>query len=215
MISVALTGNVGCGKSTVAGLFEALGAAKLDADALVRELIAPGGAAAAPVLESFPAAAGEDGSVDRAALAREVFADEKRRRQLEDLLHPLVIAESKRRLAAFAKRDIELAISEAALLLEAARSGSAGEDSLARFEAILVVVCDPEVQRARAVRRAVETGLSESEAEADFEGRRAAQLPQAEKAAAADWVIDNSGSLEETKRQVGVVFRALIDGAAA
>ena len=59
MISVGLTGNVGCGKSMVAGLFEALGAARLDADALVRELIAPGGAAANPVLEAVPASAGE------------------------------------------------------------------------------------------------------------------------------------------------------------
>lgn len=215
MISVGLTGNVGCGKSTVAGLFESLGAARLDADALVRELIAPEGEAAAAVLATFPSVADADGAIDRSALARVVFGDEDQRHRLEEILHPLVLAESQRRLATLASEGTALAITEAALLFEAVRSGSTSEDSLARFDAIVVVACDPEVQRARAIRRAVDAGLSEDAAAADFEGRRAAQLPQAEKAAAADWVIDNSGGLDETTRQVGIVFRSLTDRAPA
>jgi dephospho-CoA kinase len=215
LLSVGLTGNVGCGKSTVAALFEELGAARLDADALVRELLASGGAAVDAVLEAFPEAAGEDGEIDRAALARVVFADVQRRRELEHLMHPLVVGESRRRLALLESKGCELALTEAALLFEAARSGSAGEGSLERFDAIVVVACDPEIQRARAVMRGVESGLDEEAAISDFEDRRAAQLPQAEKAAAADWVIDNSGSLAETRRQVGLVHRELMERGAA
>lgn len=215
MLSIGLTGNVGCGKSTVAGLFEERGVARLDADAFVRELLSSGGDGVVPVLKAFPSVADELGGIDRKALAGLVFSDPERRRELESILHPLVVAEGQRRLAALAADDCRLAITEAALLFEAARSGTAGEDSLARFDAIVVVVCDPEVQRARALLRGLRAGLSESEAEKDFEGRRAAQLPQAEKAEAADWVIDNSGGLAETKRQVAQVHRALLDSVTA
>ena len=76
MISIGLTGNVGCGKSTVAAAWRELGAEVIDADALVHELLAPGGAAADTVLASFPSARGDDGGVDRAALAGLVFGDD-------------------------------------------------------------------------------------------------------------------------------------------
>lgn len=209
MLSVGLTGNVGCGKSTVGRLFGELGAELLDADALVHELLAPGGAAAPAVRERFPEAAGEDGGVDRSRLAGVVFGSAERRRELEALLHPLVVAENRRRLAELEARGVELAVTEAALLLEAARAGTAGEASLDRFDALVVVVCDPEIQRERAVARGLERGLGEDEAEADFERRSAAQLPQAEKAEAADWVVDNSASRDETRRQVRGVLAAL------
>ena len=215
MLSVGLTGNVGCGKSTVARLFEELGAARIDADGVVHELLAPGGGGVEAVLARFPEARGAEGGVDRAALARRVFADAEARRELEELLHPLVVAENRRRLAGLEERGVELAVTEAALLLEAARSGTAGADSLSRFDALVVVVCDPEVQLERAVARAMEAGASEEEALADFERRRAAQLPQAEKAEAADWVVDNSGSLAETRRQVSAVRAALLEGRSA
>jgi dephospho-CoA kinase len=170
------------------------------------------GAAEGAVLREFPEAAAARGGLDRDALARVVFDDPQRRRRLESLLHPLVVAESRRRLAELEAAGTRLAVTEAALLLEAARTGTAGEASLERFDAIVVVTCDPAVQRARAIARALDAGRTRTEAEADLERRLAAQLPQREKAAAADWIVDNSGSLSETRRQVKTVHEALVDG---
>jgi dephospho-CoA kinase len=206
MISVGLTGNIGCGKSRVAAMFAELGAEVVDADRVVHELLAPGGAAVLPVLRAFPGAASRDGGVDRAALAAVVFGDPARRRELEAIVHPLVIASCDARAAAARARGAELFVNEATLLFEAHAAG--GPDPRDRFDAIVAVTCDPEVQLERVASRA--GGASREEALAAARARLAAQMPQEEKARLADHVVDNSGDLAGTARQVAVIRSKLL-----
>lgn len=205
MIAVGLTGNLGSGKSTVARFFREHGAEVLDADALVHEMLAEGGEAAAAVLEEFPSAASRTGrGVDRQALARIVFHDERARRRLESILHPLVIARQDAWLEQARARGAELAVVEASLMLEAFRAG--GPDPRDRFDRIVVVTCDEATQLERAVARQISrTGSTRAEAERDARARLLAQMTPSEKAALADDVIDNSGDPEETARQVAVL----------
>ena len=212
MISVAVTGNLGCGKSTVARLLAGDDGEVIDADALVHELLAPGGAAVAAVLAEFPDAAGTDGAVSRPALARAVFADPERRRRLERLLHPLVLAESCRRLAAARRRGVPIVVTEVPLLFEAVDAGTA-PGSLERFDAVVAVTCEPGVQWRRLAERHGEGGVLAPDRRAELEARLAAQLPQAEKARRADRVIDNSGDRAGTAAQARVVRSALLGGA--
>jgi dephospho-CoA kinase len=187
-------------------MFAELGAEVVDADALVHELLAPGGAAVEPVLAEFPACAAKEGhGVDRKALGALVFADPARRARLEAILHPLVLEETDRRAAAAAARGCEVFVTDAALILEAAR-GELGPSSLERYDAVVVVTCDPEVQ---AQRHAARHGGSTEEARRSLASRLAAQLSQEEKAGAADFVIDNSGTPARTREQVRVVHSRL------
>lgn len=177
MYVVGLTGGIGSGKSTVADLFVARGAALVDTDALAHELTAPGGAAM-PALEARfgQAVVRADGGLDRAAMRRLVFADPAEKQALEAILHPLIRAESDRRCAAATTPYVILAVP---LLVE---SGS----YRARCDRILVVDCDPEVQVARVMAR---SALPESEVRAII----ATQATRAARLAVADDVIDNSG----------------------
>ena len=216
---VGLTGNLACGKSTVAGLFAELGAEVIDADRIVHELIGPGGAAVGVVRAEFPELGGgtSDG-IDRPALARIVFADPHRRRRLEQILHPLVIARTDELMAEAASRGAPLVVAEAALLFESAQAD--GRDPRARFDAIVVVTCDPDVRMARLRARTGDAGEDAGEdagggADANARARIAAQMSQAEKAERADHVIDNSGALEETRRQVRVIHSRLLPEAAS
>jgi dephospho-CoA kinase len=198
--TIALTGNIGCGKSTVAAMLADLGATIIDADALVHEMLAEGGEAVEAVLAEFPGASSPAGrAVDRKALGAFVFADPARRRALEAILHPRVQAREAELAAQARARGAARIVVEAALLFEAWRNG--GPDPRARFDAIVVVTCDAESQLARVVAR----GLTEEAARA----RIAAQMPQSEKAARADHVIDNAGSLAATRAQVELLHSAL------
>ncbi|MEM7244073.1 MAG: dephospho-CoA kinase [Acidobacteriota bacterium] len=217
MISVGLTGNIGCGKSTVAAELGRLGAALIDADVIVHELLAAGGAGVEPVLTAFPSAEGSDDDgarcVDRQALGGVVFADDEARKQLEHLLHPLVIAENWARLDRFRGEGVVVAVTEAALLLESALSGSSGESSLDRFDKLLVVTCDEDVQLARVLSRSGDDqaeGEAREKAVAAARARMEAQMPQAEKAARADWVVDNSGDLEALRARVLEIWEELV-----
>jgi dephospho-CoA kinase len=204
VISVGLTGNIGCGKSTVARMFGELGAEVVDADAVVHELLAPGGAAVPQVLARFPSCAGSDGGVDRARLGALVFAEPEERERLEAILHPLVLERTQQLVAQAQAAGRQMVVVEAALIFEAAERHPR---SLERFDAVVVVTCDPEVQLQRAMAR---TGRRRDEVEAALAPRLAAQMPQDEKAARADHVIDNSGDPEGTRRQVRMVCSKLL-----
>lgn len=197
---VGLTGGIGTGKSTVAKMLSRLGAAVVDADAIVHELQAPG----TPLLRQIVEAFGEevlrpDGSLDRARLGRRVFADPEARQRLNRIVHPAVGAEMARRLEAARRGGARLVVLDIPLLLEGrARGGGAGD----LVEAVIVVYAPESLQIERQMAR---DGATREEAQA----RVRAQMPIEEKRRLADHVIDNSGSLEETRRQVRALFEAL------
>jgi dephospho-CoA kinase len=182
-----LTGGIGTGKSTVARLLAARGVPVLDADALAREVVAPGTLGNAQIAAAWPAVIAPDGAVDRRRLAAIVFADPAARARLEAITHPLIQQASAARLAELAAEGHPLAIYEAALLVESGRWRD--------LDGLIVVTASPETQIARALARG---GLTREEAEA----RVRAQLPTSEKARLATHVIDNDGGLDETAAQV-------------
>jgi dephospho-CoA kinase len=196
MVVVGLTGGIGSGKSTVAAMLAERGAVVVDADRLAREAVAPGTPALRAVVDRFgPAVVAGDGSLDRQALAGVVFDDAGALADLNAIVHPPVRAAIAERLAELAATDAVVVL-EIPLLVESGRSY--GES------AILVVDCPEEV----AVRRLVEDrGMDE----ADARRRMAAQVPRAQRLAAADVVIDNAGSLDDLRRQVEAVWAGLVD----
>lgn len=198
MLRVGLTGNIACGKSSVARLFSKLGAHTLDADLIAHEVMAPGGAAHQRLVEVFgPEILGPDGHVDRPRLAGIVFSDETRRLELNAAVHPAVREELERRMRDFETRETRgIVIVDAALMIE---SGS-----YRLYRRIVVVRCDPAQQLARLRER---SGVSDEEARA----RIAAQMPLEEKVKFADYVVDNSGSFAETRRQVAAVYDRLLE----
>ena len=198
VLTVGLTGGIACGKSTVDAMFGELGAHVIDADAIVHGLLAPGGAAVAPVTAAFgPAVAAADGGIDRAALGAIVFTDAAARARLERLVHPLVGEEIAARIGALRRAPGgPIAIVDAALLVET------GIDR--RFDRLIVVVCREETQVRRLVK---ERGMSWDEALR----RIRAQAPAEEKAAHGHYRIDNDGGFEETRAQVERVYRSLLE----
>lgn len=191
---LGLTGNIAVGKSTVLGMLEALGAAVIDADALVHELRAPGAAGYQPMIDLL----GEDilqadGNVDRAKLAARAFGEPGVLRQLEALFHPLVQQEVAARVAASEKRVVVI---EAIKLLE----GRLKHD----IEAVWVVDATPDTRIERLVTM---RGLRRETAAR----RVAGQNPQAEKLAQADVIIHNDGDLDATWAQVIRAWDALLD----
>ena len=199
---VGLTGSIATGKSTVSRMFAHLGARVIDADLLSREVVMPGQAAYARIVEEFgPQVVQEDGSLDRKALGAIVFADPARRKRLEEITHPAIGARQQRMLSVLGEEAFEgVVLWDAALLFE---SGG-----VAKMDRVVVVFADPETESRRLMER---DGLREADARA----RIASQMPIAEKAKLADHVIDNSGTREETERQVRAVHRALLAELAA
>jgi dephospho-CoA kinase len=202
MLRVGLTGGIACGKSIVASLFESRGARLHRADEESRHLMDPGGPAWAAVQGRFgPGIVRTDGTIDRPALSRIVFQDAAARRDLEKIIHPLVIAGLKTAAApAEAEGSVRIFVSEAALIYETGLEGW--------FDRIVVVHCDRETQMSRLVAR---DGISRKEAGL----RLAAQLDPEEKARRADYVIDTSGALEETLARAAAVFALLLDESSA
>jgi len=185
---IGLTGNLGCGKSTVAGMLRDLGAAHIDADAITREIRQNDGDARAAIQRRF-------GTLDSRALGRTVFNDPAALRELEAILHPRVRDAVRARLAELAEAGAPTAVVEVIKLLES--------PLLDACDQIWVVVCE----EADAIARVRESrGLSE----ADARSRLANQSPQAEKVAAADVVIDGSAPLAETRRQVADAYARLV-----
>ena len=193
-----LTGGLGSGKSTVARLLADRGAAVLDADRVVHDLYRPGAAGARAVAALFgPAVLDARGGVDRDALAARVAGDPGALRRLEAAIHPLVRDRVRHWVAELARADDppEVAVVEAALMVE---TGSYRDHDL-----LVVVVCRPEQQLERAVRR----GMPEARARALI----AAQRPLEEKAALADVVIDNSGPVDALPDRVAAAWERILE----
>jgi dephospho-CoA kinase len=187
---IGLTGNIATGKSTVAKMLQDLGATVIDADALVHELQRKGTATYDAIVAAFgPGILDRSGEIDRKALGSIVFADPAQLRTLESILHPAVLIESMRRISEAATPVV---VYEAIKLIEAGRAEMC--------DAVWVVTARYEVQLERLKR---DRGMSEAEARQ----RINAQPPQSEKIKRAAIVIDNSGTLQETRQQVEAAFR--------
>lgn len=184
---LGLTGSLGSGKSTVAGMLEEMGNARvIDADAISRSVQEPDGPAYGPILKEFgPGVAGDDGRLDRKQIAELVFADPKRLERLNSIVHPIVRREELRLLEEWAGEP--LVVFMVPLLFE---------NGLDRYTDTVAVVTVPD--EVRLARLAASRGMSREE----VERRLASQMPQAEKVRRADHIIDNGGSIEETQRQV-------------
>ncbi|HSY11306.1 MAG TPA: dephospho-CoA kinase [Verrucomicrobiae bacterium] len=202
MLRVGLTGGIACGKSTVGQMLVARGAHYLSADELAHQLYAPGAEVYDAVVDHFGREIiNSDGTVNRKKLASIVFP--ARIGELNAIVHPAVVAAQKRWMAGMATTNPDgIAVVEAALLLEA----GAQKD----FDKILVVTCDLERKVQRYAQR---MGLPVESARAEVARRGAVQMSDQQKSAAADYVIDNSRSLEDTERQVGLVWAQLQDHA--
>lgn len=199
MIRVGLTGGIACGKSTVAAIFAELGAKVVDADAIVHQLYRPGEEVYQELISRFgPEIVRSDGEIDRSKLAAAAF-DGGRVDELNKIVHPAVLRRQQQWMAdAAAKDPAAIVIVEAALILEAG--------ARERFDKIVVVTCKPEQKIARLASRA---GISENEARAEVERRTRVQLSDEEKMRRADFVVDNSGALDATRRQVEDIFAKL------
>jgi dephospho-CoA kinase len=196
MLRIGLTGSIGVGKSFVAGVLAELGCRVLDADDTARALVAPGSAALGDVVAAFgPEFLGTDGTLDRSKLGLLVFADEDKRKLLNSILHPYIIAEQDERLHEWEAEDPSgIAVIDAALMIE---SGG-----YKRFDKLIVVHCRPEVQLERLISR---NKLSRAEAEK----RIAAQMPQEEKKKFADYLIDTSDGFEAARKRTEDVYGEL------
>ncbi len=197
MIVLGLTGSIGMGKSTTAQLFAQAGALVYDADAAVHALYAKGGAAVSRIAALFPEAV-TDGAVDRVALSQRVRSDSTALKQLEAVVHPLLAAERKNLLAEAEAQGVPVAVMDIPLLFE-----TGGEKSV---DAVVVVSAPAEIQAARVLAR------PEMDPE-KFALLLSRQMPDAEKRARADFVIDTGDGLESARRQVEQVMAALADPA--
>lgn len=197
MILIGLTGSIGMGKSTTTAMFAGRGAVVWNADDAVHRLYAPGGAAVAAVGAAFPGVV-VDGAVDRTRLAEALGRDDTAFRRLEAIVHPLVAAGRAEDLAAARAAGVRLAVLDIPLLFET--GGDAGVD------AVVVVSADSAIQAERVLAR---PGMTRER----FEAILARQLPDAEKRARADFVIDTGQGLDAARAQVGAVVDAVLDPA--
>jgi dephospho-CoA kinase len=196
--TVGLTGGIGSGKSTVARAFEAHGIEVIDADALAHRLTAAGGAAIPAIRAAFgPEVVDANGALDRARMRGLAFADPAARKRLEAILHPMIRAETERLAQGAASAYVILMIP---LLVE---SG----DPRSRCDRVLVVDCPEEHQIRRVMAR---SGLDRAEVEAIM----ATQVRRAQRLAAADDVVDNSGDATAIAPQVDALHRRYLGLAA-
>lgn len=187
---VGLTGGIGSGKSAAADEFAKLGASVVDTDAISHELTGKGGAAVPEVERVFGKGFVVDGAMDRKRMREHAFADPAAKRSLERLLHPMIREESARRIAAASGPYV---VHVVPLLIES-------PDYRKRVDRVLVVDCPEETQVARVRAR---SGLSEDEVRAIMRG----QTPRAGRLAAADDVIDNSGTRDVLRNQVAALHK--------
>ena len=193
-----LTGGIGSGKSTVAQRWRARGLPVVDADELARQIVAPGSEGLHAIVSEFGAAMlHDDGSLDRGALARLVFADTQARRQLESITHPRVHARLEQVVEELTKAEQPLACYEAPLLIETGRAD--------QFRPVVVVTVPEDVQVVRTMRR-------EGTDSEPVVARLRSQAPLSKKIPLADHLIDNSGPLGETIRQADSVLDRICDG---
>ncbi len=205
MLKVGLTGGIAAGKSVAGEMFVALGAHLIQADSIAHQLMQPGEPVYQEVVKRFGREIlNPDATVNRGRLAEAAFGDAKankpsRIEELNRIVHPAVIRRQEEWMEETGRDDPKaVAIVEAALMLEA----GVGQ----RFDRLIVVTCRPEQ---RIPRWAARVHVDEETARREVTRRMAAQLPDEEKIKAADYVIDNSGSLDETRDQVKKIFEAL------
>jgi dephospho-CoA kinase len=191
-VRVGLTGGVGAGKSTVAALLAERGAVVIDADALAREVVEPGTAGLAEVVERFGRGVlTADGRLDRPALARIAFRDDQARADLNAIVHPLVARRSAEIMAALPADAV--VVYDVALLVE--------NDLAGDFDVVVVVEAHPETR----IRRLTGRGLPEDDARA----RIAVQATDAQRRAVADEVVRNDGSRDDLEAAVDRLWRRL------
>ncbi len=182
----------------MAAMLREAGIPVLDADRISREVTAPGGRAYDAVVQAFGRGiVRDDGSIDRMRLGEIVFADPAARLRLEAITHPAILEAMKEAIAGIEREEHRAAVVEATLIHESGRKGL--------FESVISVTCDRETAISRLAAR---DGMSRAQAEA----RLRAQMDADRKAGASDYVIDNSGDLEATRRQVERLARVLLGG---
>lgn len=195
--SVALTGGIASGKTTVAQLFAEHGAILIDSDALAREVVAPGTPGLAEIAARFGTGVlAPDGGLDRQALGEIIFGDERARGDLNAIIHPRV-RQRRAEIISGAAEDA-IVVSVIPLLVETGLAGG--------FDAVVVVDMPEELQIERLMAR---SGLTEERARARVD----AQARRRERLAVAHWVIDNSGARAQLHDQVEVVWQGLIEAA--
>lgn len=203
VLKVGLTGGIASGKSAVGQMFAALGAQVIQADEISHQLMMPGEGVYQEVVEHFGAGIVDpDGSVNRTRLAELAFGGAgkpSRVQELNQIVHPAVIRRQEEWIAEAGRSDPHaIAVVEAALILEARMAEG--------FDRLVVVTCRPEQRVERWARR---LKVDMETARGEVTRRMAAQLPDEEKIKAADYVIDNSGSLDETEQQVKKIYAEL------
>jgi len=192
-VRVGLTGGIGSGKSTVAGMLADHGAIVIDADVIARRIVEPGSPVLARLADEFGAdIVDDDGTLKRALLAERAFASDRATRHLNEITHPAIRELAEVELAE-AEAGASVVVYEMPLLVET------GQVSL--VDAVIVVDMQPETQIERAVARGLDTD--------DVRSRMARQASRDQRLAAADHVIDNSGELAATAEQVDRIWRIL------
>lgn len=196
MLSLGLTGGIGSGKSTVSSMLEEMGAVVVDADRIVRELQRPGEPVFVTMVEAFgDRIVDQDGTLDRQAVADIVFSDEAQLSRLNEIVHPAVGAR-------MAEMLVELADTDQVVVLDIPLLVESGRDDMA---ALIVVDVDPSI----AVERLVSgRGFDEADARA----RMARQVPRDERLARADVILDNSGTVDDLRRQVEELWERVLAG---
>lgn len=195
MILLGLTGSIGMGKSTTTAMFADLGAVVWNADDAVHRLYAPGGSAVEPVGEAFPGVV-INGAVDRTRLAEALGRDETAFRRLEAIVHPLVAQGRAADLEAARAVGTRLAVLDIPLLFE-----TGGDKAV---DAVVVVTADPAIQAERVLAR---PGMTRER----FDAILARQMPDAEKRARADFVIDTGRGLDAARAEVEAIVATVLD----
>jgi dephospho-CoA kinase len=217
MLRVGLTGGLGSGKSTVAALLRGLGAEVVEADLLGRTLMEPGQAVYAEIVREFgEEVVGPDGRLNRARLAEFAFKG-GRLNELNAIVHPAVIASQRRWLEEVFRRDRgAVAVVESALIFEVERDARArGEsetvlaDWRRRIDRVVVVTAPEQMRIARYAARVCPDPAGRAAAEADARSRMAHQIPDKEKAARADYLLDNAGDETALRTQVEALWLSL------
>ena len=199
MLKVGLTGGVACGKTTIANMFENLGAHVALADVIAHSLFEPDSEVYEKVVEAFgKEILNDDRTISRPKLANAAFP--KRIKELNAIIHPVVIRLQDEWMAEIERRQPNaIVIVEAALMIEAGAHK--------RFDKLIVVTCDPHQKVERLASRA---HLSPEQAKADVERRMQAQLPEEDKIRLADYIIDNSGTVDKVDVQVRRIWHELL-----
>ena len=193
MIVIGLTGSIGMGKSETARMFAEQGVPVCESDAIVHRLYEKDGAAVAPVAAAFPDVR-DDGGIDREKLSRHLAANAEDFARLEAIVHPLVRAEQENFLKDARKRNVRFAVLDIPLLFETGRDRD--------VDRIVVVSAPAEVQRRRVLAR---PGMDE----AKFAAILARQVPDAEKRARADFIVDSAHGFDHARRQVRDIIATL------